>query len=868
MAITLRTALAVVVFAAPICAEQAGNLIRNHGFEQASAGRPEGWVLTGHGNVSELGLGEGVVGKRAAKLSCTRFIKGWVILAQDGVVKVRKKQWYRLTFRCRGEALRTVAGVALFNRKPWVNCGLTRGFDVSPKWTQHDIRFQSMRDATDTRFEFYFSSTGTLLLDDVKIVACGPPPLVGVLPPRATGNHVLNGSFELAGYRWGTEGRDSLAAQPVAGGPCGQTCLRIRVDPATADEYAVDCFEPRFWKVYGSTIGTATWTALHAGRPVVLSAYLRSGREPVKARLSIGTRRNRVVEVGSEWKRYEVSAKPSPNGSFVNIGIALGRDPQPCELYVDGVQLEHADKATSFAPRESIEVALTTERYGGIYMVDEMPTAQLGLHATERTGVKVLVAVTDCWDKVVQQQTLDMACPAGETVRRQVELRGLPKGFFRLTATILGRSDVTPAKLRLAKVEPLHKLHAGADGPFGINHASPALSRLPLMRMAGITWVRDWTIKWHQVQASDGAPFDFTMGDRLIDRWVAHGFKVMCVLPYPGTPWCTTAPADSPRTGGGRPFYRTLSYMPADVGKFGDYVHATVAHFKDRVKVWEILNEPSRMAPQNYAKLLRVAHARAKEADPTCRVVGGYSAAPDTAFGKYEPLFKLGALGHMDIVNLHPYPNARSGHSYIAGLNKFNACMDANGGRVPIWNTEYLYCSDDDPLPTVRLDNKPAGACRSEIEAVNRMVQYNVTFLALGTEKLFQHTNHWPLRLTRDTLLFSMFFDYAAAPKKAFAAHGAMAWLLGPAPKPVKLMVRDSRYCALFETERGTLAVVWQDRWAGERGISVPDGAAAYDMMGNRVKRQPLELSESPVYLLSPRSAEAVARAVADALGS
>jgi len=34
------------------------------------------------------------------------------------------------------------------------------------------------------------------------------------------------------------------------------------------------------------------------------------------------------------------------------------------------------------------------------------------------------------------------------------------------------------------------------------------------MQMAGITWVRDWSIKWHQVQAADGAPFDFTDADK------------------------------------------------------------------------------------------------------------------------------------------------------------------------------------------------------------------------------------------------------------------------------------------------------------------------------------------------------------------
>jgi len=279
----------------------------------------------------------------------------------------------------------------------------------------------------------------------------------------------------------------------------------------------------------------------------------------VRARLAIGTATTRVYDVGPEWKRYELRGVPKRNGCYVSIGIELGQEPQPCELYVDGVQLEQGDHATAFAPRGPLEVALSTERYGNIFAADETPQVQVGIHGAVRTNAKVIVEVTDCWDRPVHRETLDVGCQAGETVRRTVALAGLGKGFFRVTATAEGRPEVVPAKLRLAKVEPLHKLHAGADGPFGINHASPAPARLPLMRMAGITWVRDWTLKWHQVQSGAGAAFDFTMGDRLINRWIEHGFHVLCVLPHPATPWCTTAPADLPRTGTSRAFRRHSS---------------------------------------------------------------------------------------------------------------------------------------------------------------------------------------------------------------------------------------------------------------------------------------------------------------------
>ena len=283
--------------------------------------------------------------------------------------------------------------------------------------------------------------------------------------------------------------------------------------------------------------------------------------------------------------------------------------------------------------------------------------------ATAPEPVAVRLQAIDCWGRVVSDRSTSLRCPAAGAAEGEVALPDLPKGFFRIRATVEGRSDVLPAELRLARVEPLHRLHAGRDGPFGINHASPADSRLEPMRMAGITWVRDWTLKWHQVQPADGAPFDFAMGDRQINRALEAGFKVMCVLPHPATPWCTTAAADLPRQGAGREFRRTLSHMPADVAKFGLYVRACVAHFRDRVKVWEILNEPGYLKPGQYAELLKVGYENAKAADPDCRVMGGQGAGPGNAYDWYRGLFEQGGLRWMDIVNLHPYPGSAAGRA-------------------------------------------------------------------------------------------------------------------------------------------------------------------------------------------------------------
>ncbi len=863
--------LASLIALAAAAEQPRPNLVRNGSFEQVSVDQPEGWSLTQHGNECALGVAPDAKGGHAARLSCSRFQHGWVIMAQDGVVKVKKGQWYRLSFLRRGERLRGGAAVALFNRKPWAKCGLCESFDADRTWRRKTIYFRATRDADDTRFEFYFSSTGTLYLDDVTLTPSGPPPLEGdLVPARPNGNLVPNGSFELGGYGWGTEGRDSLAAEPAPGGCVGAACLRIRVDPKTAEEYAVDWFEPRFWKVYGNLVATQTWMRVTPGKPLTLSAYFRSGGRPLKARLEIGgvdrCIAGKTFDVSPRWQRCQVTGTPRRDGCFVRLGIHFAGAPKPAELFVDGVQLEAGARATPFAPRQDIELALSTPRYGGVFMADETPVVEVGAWSASRRDARVIVKVTDCWDRVEREQALTLKCEPGQTARTRWRLEGLKKGFFRVVARVAGREDVLPARLRLAKVEPLQRRFAGQDGPFGINHASPAPSRLALMQTAGITWVRDWSIKWHQVQAAPGAAFDFSAADAQINRVRKRGFKVLCVLPHPATPWCTTAPAGSPRTGRGRAFRRTLSHMPADLDLFAAYVRAAVTHFKDRVKHWEILNEPGYLKPEEYARLLAVAYRACKDADPTCKVIAGCGADPAAALSWYRGLFEHGGLQHMDFVNLHPYPGRRPGRSYEQPLIDFNACMDALGGRRPIWNTEFLYCSDDDPLPTVMKQSKPAGACRSEFEAANLLVQYTVVFLANGCEKFFQHTNHWPLRLTRDKLLFSMFFDYGAAPKKTFAAHNAMAWLLGLKPRCERVLkLGPDRYCAVFDTGGKALAVLWRERWGDDFRFLAPAGTAAFDMMGNRLPGRRLVVTNSPLYVASTQKPRVLAAQLAAA---
>ncbi len=162
LAVTFLLAAAVV----PCFGQEAepANLLTNGSFEDVTETNPAYWSLGTHGNDANLTAVELADGTHALKLECTRFERGWVIAAQDGVVKIKKGQWYRLTFRARAEDLKGGCSIAIYQRKPWKSCGLVRGFVPGEVWQDYEMGFEGALDADDTRFEFFFSATGALFL--------------------------------------------------------------------------------------------------------------------------------------------------------------------------------------------------------------------------------------------------------------------------------------------------------------------------------------------------------------------------------------------------------------------------------------------------------------------------------------------------------------------------------------------------------------------------------------------------------------------------------------------------------------------------------------------------------------------------------
>jgi len=143
-----------------------------------------------------------------------------------------------------------------------------------------------------------------------------------------------------------------------------------------------------------------------------------------------------------------------------------------------------------------------------------------------------------------------------------------------------------------------------------------------------------------------------------------------------------------------------------NINGWGNWVYNTVSAYKNYVKVWEVWNEPdwdtgfgSPGDPVKYTSWLKAAYSQAKQADPTCRIIGvSISAVFSTTLSFLTAVYNNGGQPYMDAVSVHPYcanlsplPPAQTsgnGKAYWKTQDARNIMVQKGDASKPIWITE------------------------------------------------------------------------------------------------------------------------------------------------------------------------------------
>ncbi len=167
---------------------------------------------------------------------------------------------------------------------------------------------------------------------------------------------------------------------------------------------------------------------------------------------------------------------------------------------------------------------------------------------------------------------------------------------------------------------------------------------LEMVREMGASWIVEY-FPWAYYEPSPGH-FDWSHADLVVDHALRQGLAVIARLGYVPD-WARPNPKIQ---------QTTFTYLDEKhYSAFAEYVHAFVEHFKGRVGIIVIWNEPNislewgyrPVDPQGYADLLRTVYPRAKASDPAVVVLGGALAPTLAPVGDPEGMNDLDYLRRM-----------------------------------------------------------------------------------------------------------------------------------------------------------------------------------------------------------------------------
>jgi Glycosyl hydrolase catalytic core len=225
-----------------------------------------------------------------------------------------------------------------------------------------------------------------------------------------------------------------------------------------------------------------------------------------------------------------------------------------------------------------------------------------------------------------------------------------PKGWQRPFVTLLlALGCIFPAAAGERKaVEFGVCFHHGA---YGDEYTPAAAAVLDDLRAAGPLWIRGD----YEDPAKDAA---------FVTDMARKGIRVLALLPW---------------------YSRDIADWPALVRKEVQAVPGVAA--------WEIANEPEMswwggpIAPDNYMKMLRDAHAIIRSGQPGARIVAPAVGATGEGIAYLSKLIDFGLLEYVDAVSVHYYVFHRS--------QQLEAVKQLVAGRKPIWITETGWTTAD-----------------------------------------------------------------------------------------------------------------------------------------------------------------------------
>ncbi|MBN2831068.1 MAG: endo-1,4-beta-xylanase [Candidatus Omnitrophica bacterium] len=200
-----------------------------------------------------------------------------------------------------------------------------------------------------------------------------------------------------------------------------------------------------------------------------------------------------------------------------------------------------------------------------------------------------------------------------------------------------------------------------------------------LMKEAGVGWIRV-DFLWQDIEPEKGC-FDFEKYDQIVKVFSENNINILGLFNY-SIDWAALC--------GG------WNSPPKDNRLFVNYASQVIKRYKDKVKYWEVWNEPDSAVYwseqdglKSYCALLKDVYIAAKKVDPECKILNGGLAQ---GLASVNRLYDNGAKDYFDILNIHFFesPLHQGGIKAVEAYPKlvYKVMLRNGDTHKKIWITE------------------------------------------------------------------------------------------------------------------------------------------------------------------------------------
>jgi len=498
-------------------------------------------------------------------------------------------------------------------------------------------------------------------------------------------------------------------------------------------------------------------------------------------------------------------------------------------------------------------------RFGACFYPEEAPSVKYVLAHKDRVVTNLVCTVTDWLGREVYRRAVPPAGITAGTVAFSAADLGGRYGVFKAAFEGTGTNGTVSCEtwfLRLtgANPKPCRWIGTGMHGHHGWRAGD--LRPLDILSAAGIGTVRG-EVGWRNCETKKGRYVVPPAFENFVDGLVAHGISLNFLLSY-----------DNP-----------VAYPenPIDSDAFARWAGWMAGHFKGRVDVFEIWNEPQNFGFRKYIPVPSpdkdpghapwvarfVSHTRkaaaairAAQPDATVAVTG------EDLWVFLKSMIEQGIAGPDDCIAFHPYchrqPRPEREYFFNDGGKALKELVAKHGGakRFRITECGWTTTSPTGNVECAFVGNYPRSTYVSQAQYIVRAAvlarQYGVEsfiqydFRDDGADRHYTEHNFGLVHCNRDY-----------TPKPALGAIAFLTRLLGDAEPCGDLSDDPARYhlCRFARTDGRMVVVAWSVE--GDIDVPLPKSLPAVlsvtDLQGNAVAKEIpdrcIRLSELPVYL-------------------